>query len=57
MEDLLVLATAALSGTVLWLVVISVPEGVMGWDDWILLIVSVAVAVYLAIALWKPERF
>ncbi|MET0831188.1 MAG: potassium-transporting ATPase subunit F [Acidimicrobiia bacterium] len=29
----------------------------MGWDDWILLIVSVAVAVYLAIALWKPERF
>ena len=29
----------------------------MVWDDWILLIVSVAVAVYLAIALWKPERF
>ena len=29
----------------------------MGWDDWILLIVSVAVVVYLAIALWKPERF
>ena len=29
----------------------------MGWGEWILLIVSVAVAAYLAIALWKPERF
>jgi K+-transporting ATPase KdpF subunit len=29
----------------------------MGWDEWILLIVSVAVAAYLAVALWKPERF
>jgi K+-transporting ATPase KdpF subunit len=29
----------------------------MGWDEWILLIVSVAVAAYLAVALWKPDRF
>jgi K+-transporting ATPase KdpF subunit len=34
-----------------------VPEGVMGWDEWVLLIVSVAVAAYLAVALWKPDRF
>lgn len=29
----------------------------MGAGEWILLIVSIAVAVYLAIALWRPEKF
>ncbi len=29
----------------------------MGPGDWILLIVSIVVAVYLAVALWLPERF
>jgi K+-transporting ATPase KdpF subunit len=29
----------------------------MGAGEWILLVVSVLTAVYLAVALWKPEKF
>lgn len=29
----------------------------MGAGEWILLIVSIAVAGYLAVALWRPEKF
>jgi K+-transporting ATPase KdpF subunit len=29
----------------------------MSIGEWLLLVVSVLTAVYLAIALWKPERF
>ena len=29
----------------------------MGVGEWILLIVSIAVAVYLGMALWLPEKF
>jgi K+-transporting ATPase KdpF subunit len=33
------------------------PEGLMGTGEWLLLIVSLLAAIYLAVALWKPEKF
>jgi K+-transporting ATPase KdpF subunit len=29
----------------------------MGTGEWLLLIVSLLVAIYLVVALWKPEKF
>lgn len=29
----------------------------MGTGEWLLLIVSVLTAIYLLVALWKPEKF
>jgi hypothetical protein len=33
------------------------PEGVMRTGEWLLLIVSFLTAIFLAVALWKPEKF
>ena len=33
------------------------PEGLMGTGEWLLLVVSLLVAIYLVVALWRPEKF
>jgi K+-transporting ATPase KdpF subunit len=32
-------------------------EGVMHAGEWILLLISVGTAAYLALAMWRPEKF